>query len=119
MGDFIESILKVNSFILAVFGVSIVGAVLKYLKWKKINIDKTNNRLKLLEEAQLALLHNKIYTTTMQYIQNDYVTLDDLEDLRYLYEPYKELGGNGTAERLYTEVQCLKKLDRNINNKEK
>ena len=47
----------------------------------------------------LGLGHAEIFRVTEHYIHRGGITLDELEDLgKYLYKPYKELGGNGTAE---------------------
>lgn len=44
----------------------------------------------------------------MEYIKRGWITKDEYEDLRdYLYKPYKELGGNGSAERIMLEVDKL------------
>ncbi|WP_100065107.1 hypothetical protein [Miniphocaeibacter massiliensis] len=108
MESFLKIISNINTIVLIITGLSISGILKKYLNWKKTNIEKSNERIMLIEKTQLAILHNKIYMTTIQLIEKGSVTLDDLEDLRYLFEPYKQLGGNGTAERLYSEVQRLK-----------
>jgi len=42
------------------------------------------------------------------YIRRGYITADELEDLqKYIYDPYRELGGNGVLERLMEEVLKL------------
>lgn len=56
----------------------------------------------------LGLGHDRILELGMRYIQRGSVTKDELENLvDYLYAPYKEMGGNGTAERVIMEVQKL------------
>ncbi len=112
MQNLIEFITSLNTFVLLITGVSISAIVKKYLSWKKENIKKTNMRLEILEEGQVAILHNKIYMVCLHHIEKGFVTVDDLEDLDYLFKPYKKLGGNGTAEKLYEEVQSLKKIKR-------
>lgn len=59
--------------------------------------------------AILALLHDKIYYLCERHIQRGEITVDELENLTCLYEPYKEMGGNGTCERLYGECSSLPK----------
>ena len=66
-----------------------------------------NERLQLLENAQIASLHDKIYNKCHYYIEAGWVSLDDLENLDYLYSAYKALGGNGTAKILYEKVKKL------------
>jgi hypothetical protein len=56
----------------------------------------------------MGLASDKISYLGMTYILNGSITRDEFEDLRkYLYEPYVELGGNGTAERVMIEVSKL------------
>ena len=56
----------------------------------------------------LGLGYREIVKSCMEYMQRVAITKDEYEDLlKYLYKPYVELGGNGTAERLVAEVQKL------------
>jgi len=67
--------------------------------------DKNDASKKML----LGLGHNQIMTLGMSYIQRGTITQNEYENLRkYLYEPYKEMGGNGSAERIMREVDKLK-----------
>lgn len=57
----------------------------------------------------LGLGHDRIICLGMQYIEKGEITQDEYENLnKYLYEPYKKMGGNGTADRLMQEVNRLK-----------
>lgn len=41
-------------------------------------------------------------------LDRGYATTEEIEDIeKYLYEPYKDLGGNGTAEMLMDKVKAL------------
>lgn len=69
------------------------------------------NRYKHLD-ARLALImglaHDRIVTLGISYIEKGYVTKDEYEDLiKYFWEPYRDLEGNGTAERIMKMVQTL------------
>ena len=56
----------------------------------------------------LGLGHDRIITLAMNYIERGWITQDEYEDLnKYLYQPYREMGGNGTAERLMIDVKKL------------
>ena len=56
----------------------------------------------------LGLAHDRIITLGMGYVTRGWISDEEYEDLKkYLYEPYKELGGNGTAERVMKEVDKL------------
>ena len=41
----------------------------------------------------------------------DIMTVDDL--MKYLWKPYNDLGGNGTAEKAISEVEHLELRERN------
>ncbi len=52
--------------------------------------------------------HDRIIELGTKYIQNGSITRDEFENLNdYLYKPYQELGGNGTAEKIMQEVRKL------------
>lgn len=54
------------------------------------------------------LAYDKIVSMGMDFIQRGWITRDEYEDYRkYLYEPYRALGGNGVTERVVAEVQNL------------
>lgn len=56
----------------------------------------------------IGLAHDRIMTLGMQYIHQGSITADEYENFRtYLYEPYHDAGGNGSAEKIMTEVNRL------------
>lgn len=64
------------------------------------------------DEAERKLLvglaHDRIIHLGMVYIDLGYITQDEYENLQvYLYEPYAEMGGNGSAKRVMEEVRKL------------
>ena len=74
--------------------------------WAYINSrnNKHDNKTKLL----IGLGHDRIIFLGMKYIERGWITKDEYENIHdYLYIPYKEAGGNGSAERIMTEVQKL------------
>jgi hypothetical protein len=91
--------------------VSIVGAVfastgfwtfLTFLIQRKDK--KDNPQAKMLK----GLGHDRICYLGSCYIKQGAITKDDYENLHdYLYLPYRELGGNGTAEKIMKEVDKL------------
>lgn len=51
---------------------------------------------------------SKITDIGLKYIERGWVTKDEYHDLnKYLYEPYRDMGGNGTAERIMEQVRKL------------
>lgn len=52
--------------------------------------------------------HDRICSLATFYIARGSITMEEYESLHeYLYKPYKELGGDGTADRLMKEVDKL------------
>ena len=102
-----EKFLEYNGMALAIFGVSLFGI----LKWFLNKLSKTLEREKkeraTTEEAIMAILHNKIYKQGICYLERNYITLEELNDLEKLYKPYKEMGGNSTAATVITNVRRL------------
>lgn len=56
----------------------------------------------------LGLGYDRIVTLCAKYIERGSITQSEYEDLcHYLYEPYKDMGGDGSAERAFNEVKKL------------
>jgi len=111
-----------NDFMVAFFGLSIGSIFLlgvkrlfhlmfniinQKQKKEKEEMDNMKNKLSSLEIAMKAISHDKIYKLTDEYIDRGWVTLDELDNLEYLYTAYRTLGGNGTGEKRYNRVQAL------------
>ena len=59
------------------------------------------------------LAHDRICYLGEVYIKQGYISKDDYENLHdYLYLPYEELGGNGTAKRIMDEGKKLPLRDK-------
>lgn len=66
--------------------------------------DKDNAETKML----LGLAHDRIIYLGMTYIERGSITKEEYENLHdYLYTPYKDLGGNGTGDRVMNAVKAL------------
>lgn len=71
-------------------------------------LDKTRKTGTLSRRLLIGLAHDRIICLSMQYIRRGWVTQDEYENLfKFLYTPYIELGGNGSANRLMVEVDKL------------
>lgn len=71
-------------------------------KQNKVNKQDANDRL------LLGLAYRSICELCEKYIARGNITKDEYEDLlKYLYQPYKEKGGNGTCAKLIEEVNKL------------
>ena len=51
--------------------------------------------------------HDRIIFLGQKYCERGYITPDEYENLLYIYKPYKDFGGNGTAEKMMGEVKKL------------
>lgn len=68
------------------------------------HFDKNDATKRLL----IGIGHDRIMYLGLQYIQRGSITADEYENLHdYLYLPYKENGGNGSAARIMNEVERL------------
>lgn len=71
-------------------------------------IQKRDTLRKSTEQLLLGLTYDRIVHLGMKYIDRGFVTKDEYEDLmKFFYKPYKDLGGNGMAERIMNEVSRL------------
>lgn len=68
------------------------------------HFDKNDATKRLL----IGIGHDRIMYLGLQYIQRGSITADEYENLHdYLYVPYKDNGGNGSAARIMSEVEKL------------
>lgn len=65
------------------------------------------NEMKLVKQGVLAILHDRLYQACQFYLKRGYCTLEDRDNLEYMFRPYKALGGNGTGEELYNRCLAL------------
>lgn len=83
-----------------------VVSMTTFLIARKDNKDKKKNAER---DMLMGLGHDRIVFLGSQYIQRGNITKDEYENLHdYLYKPYSELGGNGTAAKIMKEVEQLK-----------
>ena len=91
--------------ILSLCGIqSLIGEIfvsaVNYVKLK-------NSSYKLIKDGVIAILHNKIYTLGKQYIAQEHISVEALDDFEHLYKAYHALGGNGTGTEIYKRVKEL------------
>ena len=91
--------------ILSLCGIpSLIGAIfvsaVNYVKLK-------NSSYKLIKDGVIAILHNKIYTLGKQYIAQEYISVEALDDFEHLYNAYHALGGNGMVTKMKQEIEEL------------
>ena len=72
--------------------------------WMQKRAERKDVRTRML----VGLGHDRIMWLGMKYIERGYITHDEYENLyEYLYKPYSEIGGNGSAKRIMGEVDKL------------
>lgn len=62
---------------------------------------------KALEDGVKALLHDKLFQESGVYLESGSITHDELDNLRYVYDAYHNLGGNGTGTKAFEDVEKL------------
>ena len=71
-------------------------------------MDKKSKQSKML----VGLAHDRIVYLSLTYIDRGWIRHSEYENLiEWLYEPYANLGGNGSVSRLVEEVKLLKIID--------
>lgn len=69
---------------------------------------KIQHQLEKQGEAIAGLDHDRIVHLGKGYIKKGSISLEEYDDIRkYLYEPYKKLGGNGTAEDVMNRLRTM------------
>lgn len=72
--------------------------------WNANRTDKKHLQTQLL----IGLAHDRIIYLGMSFISRGWITQDEYENyVSYLYKPYEQLGGNGSAKRIMDEVNKL------------
>ena len=77
------------------------------LAWLARTVQKWKQEQDLVKQGVLAILHDRLYQACQFYLKRGYCTIDDRDNLEYMFRPYKALGGNGTGEELYNRCLAL------------
>lgn len=87
--------------------IGIIGAIFGgqgFWAWLMNRRNGKSNEAKLL----MGIAYSKIIDQCNKYIKRGWIDADEYHELHhYLYKPYKDMGGNGTAERLMGIVKGL------------
>ena len=95
----------VTTVVCAVFASSGLWA---YLTARRERKDKKNDKKEAQNAMILGLGHDRIISLCEKYIDRGWIASDEYENLyEWLFKPYEELGGNGTAKRLMSIVDNL------------
>lgn len=85
---------------------------LKELKEILVSMEKTNEKqseiIKLQGQELLGLAHDKLVYLTNQIIKRGAITLKEKANLKAIYIPYKNMGGNGDGEEGFNVCMGLR-----------
>lgn len=81
--------------------------VKKEMKDRAKKVEEESKEQDLIKVGVLSLLHDRIYQACQYHIASGHITVQDLDNLEYLYKGYRGLGGNGTGEELYKRCKSL------------
>ena len=87
--------------IMAIIASSGVWTLIQTLVMRRLQKDDASN------QALKSLLRDAIFRRCEKALSNGEVSIEELENINGLYQPYKELGGNGTAKKLIEDVNDL------------
>lgn len=77
------------------------------LAWLARKVQKWKQEQDLVKQGVLAILHDRLYQACQFHLKRGYCTIEDRDNLEYMFRPYKALGGNGTGEELYNRCLAL------------
>ena len=100
--------MKTSDILVAIFASTGFWTVLNTLLTNHINKTKTKDKTAdLLKEADIAILHDRIYLLCKKALKDGEISIEDYHNIECLTKPYFDLGGNGTAHKLWEDVQGL------------
>lgn len=97
--------MEVKEIVILVVGI-ITAAIASSGFWAFLQhkMDKKDVRTKML----IGLGHDRIMYLGMHYVDRGNITQSEFENLHdYLYVPYEQMGGNGSAKKVMDEVKRL------------
>lgn len=73
-------------------------------EWRQLLLDRLDRG----DRANRALLRKELIASHREWVEEKgYITLQALKDCENTYEVYHELGGNGTATKLWLDISAL------------
>jgi len=85
-----------------IFGIVISGLTFCYNRLAKKFKDQ-----EAIKEGIIAILHDRLFQSGMNFIEKGEITLSALENFEGIYNAYHSLGGNGTGTEIYERVKEL------------
>lgn len=89
-------------------GAGLSASVVSLVTFLISRADKKTSKRTAESDMLMGLGHDRIVFLGSEYVKRGYITKDEYENLHeYLFKPYLELGGNGTAQKIMKEVEKL------------
>lgn len=70
-------------------------------------LKESKDRQNAVEAGLQALLRNELVRRYREYETKQEISIIDMENLEHMFKEYKNLGGNGTVEKMYEELLKL------------
>ena len=113
-----KALLEINTWLRDLFAISIGSLSIIIVKSinkifnerreeRKQAAEQMERRITIIETGLGSLLHDRLYSLTDSYIRQGYVTLEDLENLDYIYRAYNARSDGGNGQRRYELVMKL------------
>lgn len=102
-----EGVKDTQTFILEHLGELAFSGLAAVLGWLGKTVWDTVKEQKNMKKAIKALLHDRLYQSSHFYLKQEWVDMEGLTNVGYIYESYHELGGNGTGTALYDKIKEL------------
>ena len=96
-----------QTFILEHLGELAFSGLAAVLGWLGKTVWDTVKEQKNMKKAIKALLHDRLYQSSHFYLKQEWVDMEGLTNVGYIYESYHDLGGNGTGTALYNKIKEL------------
>ncbi len=71
---------------------------------KQKKAEKESREQKLIKEGVLAILHDRLYQACKYYLEQEWCSVEDMNNLTCMYTGYHALGGNSICTELYNRV---------------
>lgn len=73
-----------------------------------LEIEALRLYVELQRDCNYAMLHDRIFQSCEYFVKQGEISMNELENLDKLYQPYKEIGGNGLCMEMVDRVKNLK-----------
>lgn len=123
--DWLEKFDKLNHVLTTLLGVSFGSGLTMFIKsiYKKYH-DKTlenkkqydiiKSEVNALKIASKSLLHNELYTLSMEALNRGVISIDEIDNLNHLYTAYMAFGDSPTITVLMDKVLKLEIIEGSI-----